>query len=272
MELNRSQIKVPFAETNVGSSLSQMLTLSSAGNFTLATGFPLSSSTDTTDFSVASATTNGCSANTTLGSRRELHARGYLSTAIQRPASGYGHLSGEQLDQPGECAADRNRRPGDREHNHACLRYEQWWTSAARPSPLTLTATIATATNAGAPTGTIVFMIDNTAEPPVAVTGTSASLTLTLPTGTHVVTATYSGDTNYASSVGTSSITVVQPATDCGDAGNQRSLCPGCHAVHPDGEYLLHVVVRRITGNVAISVDGGARPSGHHQFDSVSYR
>ncbi|HTJ70685.1 MAG TPA: Ig-like domain repeat protein [Actinospica sp.] len=76
-------------------------------------------------------------------------------------------------------------------------------TSSANPSPVnqpgTITATVAALTpGSGTPTGTVTFSIDGTAQAPVTLSDTSASLNLaTLPAGPHQITATYSGDDEF---------------------------------------------------------------------------
>ena len=69
---------------------------------------------------------------------------------------------------------------------------------------VTLTAVVATAAT-GIPTGTVTFTIDGQAQAPVSLTEVGGSdqatfTTSTLMPGTHAITATYSGDTTFASS------------------------------------------------------------------------
>ncbi|MEW2436099.1 Ig-like domain-containing protein [Streptomyces caniferus] len=94
---------------------------------------------------------------------------------------------------------------------------------ASAPDPsafgeaVTFTATVAvTSPGAGSPTGTVTFVIDGAGGGTLTgtVTGGTASVTTsTLEPGTHNVTATYSGDANFAGSVGTDTQTVNQSAT-----------------------------------------------------------
>ena len=84
--------------------------------------------------------------------------------------------------------------------------------SASFGQPVTVSATIKTAS--GTPTGTVQFAVNgvNSGTPVVLNNGT-ASITLNgLPSGTNTVTATYSGDNTYASSTGTPLSVVVVPA------------------------------------------------------------
>jgi sugar lactone lactonase YvrE len=254
--LNRSQIKVPFAATNVGSSENRLLTLTSAGNLTLATGFPLSAGTDTVDFSVAPATTNGCSANTTLAPGVNC-----VLAAVFQPQSSGAFQDTVTFPASNSSTAVSAVLTGTGVMEIASTTTLTYMTSNGglplRGTPLTLMATIATTTNAGAPAGSVIFMIDNTAQPPVTVTGSLATLSITLPAGTHAVTATYSGDTHYASSIGTTSINVVQPAP------TSLTLATSVPYVQNGTQFTFTATVSStssfgaFSGNVNISVDGG---------------
>jgi hypothetical protein len=82
--------------------------------------------------------------------------------------------------------------------------------SSANPSvtgqPVSLTATVAPVAPATAtPTGTVTFTVDGAPQTPVTLNSGSASLSLaTLTSGTHTVTATYSGDAAYTASTSNS--------------------------------------------------------------------
>jgi hypothetical protein len=90
-------------------------------------------------------------------------------------------------------------------------------TASANPSSagqsITFTATISASGSGTAPTGTVQWLVDNSKQGgpvPVSTTGgvTTATLSLTLNGGTHSVTASYSGDSNYLASSGTLQETV----------------------------------------------------------------
>ena len=93
-------------------------------------------------------------------------------------------------------------------------------TSVAIAEAVTFTATV-TPNTAGAtgPTGTVTFTVDNVAQTPVSTLSTASPYTATFKTdfpsaGTHVVSATYSGDSNYTMSSSSSvSVTVVSSGT-----------------------------------------------------------
>jgi subtilase family serine protease len=92
-------------------------------------------------------------------------------------------------------------------------------TSVAINEKVTFTATV-TPNTAGstAPTGTVTFTVDNVAQAPVTISAASP-YTATFPTdfpsaGAHVISATYSGDSNYTASSSTSvTVTVVSSGT-----------------------------------------------------------
>ncbi|MCH6163266.1 Ig-like domain-containing protein [Streptomyces marispadix] len=72
------------------------------------------------------------------------------------------------------------------------------------------------APGAGTPTGTVTFALSGgggSTTVPVAVDGTARLTVDSLPAGAYSVTATYSGDANFASSSGSDSHTVNQAAT-----------------------------------------------------------
>ena len=77
-----------------------------------------------------------------------------------------------------------------------------------------VTATATVKATSGTPTGTVQFAVNGiNSGSAVTLTNGTASVTLTgLPAGTNTVTATYSGDTTFASSTGTALSIVVAPA------------------------------------------------------------
>jgi hypothetical protein len=105
---------------------------------------------------------------------------------------------------------------------------------------VTFTATISASGQGSAPTGTVQWLVDNTKQGspvPVSTSGgvTTATLSLaTLSSGTHTITASYSGDTNYltssgsltqtvTASIGTSTTTTVSSSANPQTAGQPVS-------------------------------------------------
>jgi hypothetical protein len=91
---------------------------------------------------------------------------------------------------------------------------------------VTLTATVSPApgdpSNPGPPTGTVTFLLNGSTPlgPPVSLSGGVATLILsTLPLGMDPITASYSGDTNYAASTAPAQTVQVTPAPQISFAG-----------------------------------------------------
>jgi hypothetical protein len=79
---------------------------------------------------------------------------------------------------------------------------------------VTFTATVTPSTGTGSPTGSVTFTVDGTAQGPVGMSGGSASFsTANLSAGSHSITASYNGDSNYSTS---SSGTVTQTVNKAG--------------------------------------------------------
>src|SRR5215831_6583910 len=77
-------------------------------------------------------------------------------------------------------------------------------------SPISITVTSASSSTTTTPTGTLTIVVDGTTETSsLALSNGSATYNFSSTTlGSHVITATYSGDSNYASSSGTLTVTV----------------------------------------------------------------
>ena len=82
---------------------------------------------------------------------------------------------------------------------------------------VTFTATVAAASGSTVPSGTVEFAVDGTDESSVTLaSGTATYTTSFTTTGTHVITATYSGSTSYAASSATLDITDSASSTTTG--------------------------------------------------------
>ncbi|MCQ8188738.1 Ig-like domain-containing protein [Streptomyces rugosispiralis] len=89
----------------------------------------------------------------------------------------------------------------------------------AAPNPavagqsVTLTATVIPL-GTGTPTGTVTFVVSGGPTLTGTLSGGTTSVTASgLSVGTHIVTATYNGDTNFTSSTGTTAVVVIQAST-----------------------------------------------------------
>jgi hypothetical protein len=141
-------------------------------------------------------------------------------------------------------------------------------TSPAAGAPVTLTAAITpSAAGAAQPTGSVTFTVDGVSagvESVVAGSPSTASVTLSaLTSGSHAVAATYSGDTNYASSVSAAvtvtvgkspTTTVITPASLTPTAGGSLVVSAAITSTSP--------VSASPTGTVSFLMDGVAQGTG----------
>ncbi len=78
----------------------------------------------------------------------------------------------------------------------------------------TITATVAPSSGTGTPTGSVTFIVGGTQQPAATLTNGTATLMLTLPpVGGIVISASYSGDSTYAASYSSLTLTVAQAVT-----------------------------------------------------------
>ncbi len=150
--------------------------------------------------------------------------------------------------------------------------------SSANPSvfgqPVVFTATIVAATGSGTPTGTVTFVVDNTARAPVSVNSSGqASITLNnLIVGSHTVTANYSGDGTFAPSSPTVPVTqtvntvattlTLTASSDTVSTGQPVTLTVKVTAANPSTAIP--------TGSVVFVVDGITQPPVPLNADGVA--
>jgi|GEM_PF-2756000 len=210
--LSRSAASVPFPITNVNQSSTASLNLSNVGNAPL--NFPsanLANLTGSPQFTLASATTNGCATGVPYASGAGCNLTATFAPTVKGQAT---------------AAATFNTNAGNAASALLSGNGQQLVTTSATlavTSPTgaivygqtaVLSATVTPSSNAGAPTGTVTFTVDGRAQAPQAY-GTGA-YTLSLPTptvGTHTVSIAFSGDSLYASSSANTSFTVAKAAT-----------------------------------------------------------
>ncbi len=131
--------------------------------------------------------------------------------------------------------------------------------SPATGVTVTLTATVAHNSGTTAPTGTVTFTIDGTAETPVALTNGVATTTTSFSTGgAHTVLAAYSGDTNYYAS--TSATTTINVGA-AGGAATTTTLAASPATVALYGALTLTATVQSSTagtlaGTVTFTIGG----------------
>jgi sugar lactone lactonase YvrE len=211
--LRRSLGNITFPITNLGQASTASINLSNVGNAALT--FPtttLYTRTGSTAFTLAPSTSNGCAAGTPFAPGAGCNftatflptAKGTATASIlfntnavnTAAASALLTGSGQQLVATSTTLVVTSPT--------GTILYGQ---------PVTLTATITPASNAGAATGTVTFTVDNRAQTPQPFGTGTLTLTLNPTVGTHTVSVTFSGDTIYASSSATATFTVNKSTT-----------------------------------------------------------
>ena len=214
---NRAIPNVAFSPTNVGQSNIANLNVTSTGNSPLifnGTTLTSASGSGTADFTVAAASSNGCVLNTPIASGSECALTATFDPQIKNPSlsetatlvTNAPAASGALLTGAGVQLVSTSSTLVVTNPTSTTINYAQ---------NVVITATITPASNAGAaPAGNILFSVDGKTQPTQALSGTSATLNLTSPgVGTHVVTVSYTGDSNYASSSASLSFTIAKAAT-----------------------------------------------------------
>jgi hypothetical protein len=128
--------------------------------------------------------------------------------------------------------------------------------------PVTITATVGPNGSGGpAPTGTVTFSVDGTAQPPTTLSAGQATLTLgSLSGGAHTITAAYSGDSVYAADTSGSLIQTVLPDSTTTTVSSTAEPSVTGQA----GSVTAHVASGpgqgTPTGSATFVVDGTAQP------------
>jgi sugar lactone lactonase YvrE len=269
IEFNRTSIAVAYPITNVGTSSSSVaVTLTNTGNSSLNTGSTLFSGTDTTDFALASATTNGCTPNESLtpGGNCLLAATfnpqsvATLTDTVSFPSSNAANLSSAKVVLGGSGANEITTSLA------LTVSYGQLYLGqlyVPTSQSLTVTATITPVTSGSSASGTVVFTVDGSVQKAVSVTnGTSitATMSLTLLTGPHTISAVYSGDSAYDGSSANLSIIALTPqATTLSAAYTTLSAGSVANTMNINliGTLSYTGLVVPIGGTMAFTVDGG---------------
>jgi len=209
--LQRSVANVTFPITNVNQTSTASINLTNVGNAPL--NFPstnLSTITGSQEFTLASSTTNGCTAGTPYAPgagcnftasfaptvRGAVTASATFNTNAANSASALLTGNGQQLVTTSSTISVQSPT--------GAIVYGQ---------AVVITASVTPSSNVGAPTGTVVFTVDGRAQAPLAYGTGTYSLTLNPAVGTHAVSIAFSGDGLYASSSANTSFTVGQAVT-----------------------------------------------------------
>ncbi len=213
--LNRSFGNVTFPITNVNETSNVTFSLANTGNAALSFPGPqlASPTTPTTIFAVTAASGNGCS----LGSSVAPGSNCLLNASFSAPATGSFSQAFSFTTNAANDAAAQALLAGTGDHlvstTTAISITSPTTSTIGFGAPVVLSTVVSLASNSGTPTGTITLSVDGQARPPVAFGTGTIPLTLNLPVGMHVVTASFSGDSVYASSGSSVSFSVVRAST-----------------------------------------------------------
>ena len=209
--LNRALGAISFPLTNVGQSSSESISVSDSGNATL--NFSTTPVTTASgNFSASAAQSNGCAQGTPVASG----ANCLLNALFDPPDRG----TSSQTISFATTAANNGSIGATLSGTGAQLFPTS--TAVAVTSPtgtiafgqqVVVTVTVTPSSTTSTPTGTMTISIDGTARAAQPYGAGTYTVSLNLPVGTHVVSATFSGDTVFASSGGTNSFTVAKAAT-----------------------------------------------------------
>jgi sugar lactone lactonase YvrE len=227
---NRAVPPVAYSPTNVGQSNIASVNVTSTGNAPLSfNSATLTSATgNTADFSIAASQTNGCALATPLAPGAQCALTATFAPLVKSPAltetatlltnAPAAAVSGAVLTGAGVQLVSTSTTLAVTSPTSSTINYAQ---------NVVVTATITPASNAGAaPTGNIIFSVDGKTQPTQSLTGSTGTLNLTSPgVGTHVVTVSYTGDSNYASSSASLSFTIAKAAT-----ATTLAIAPGISA------------------------------------------
>jgi len=226
-KLNRLQGTIVLGRANINTTTPPFTGyIADSGNQALSLGTPDYTATgNTSNFNITSPSSNGCVNGTQLGGGFDCTLQATFS-----PGANVGNYS-EQLSFSSNAL---NTSSPSLTLTGVGLNQATTSTTLAQTSPasgnasfgqtVTITATV-TSTKAGTPTGTVAFSVDGGQPRNIALTGNTASINLTgLTGGTHSISATYSGDLNFAPSNSSISITVNRvPSTTVIVQTNQNS-------------------------------------------------
>jgi len=208
LELNRTQPSYTYPITAVGSTSSLIpVMLTNTGNATLTTGSSLDSGTDTTDFLIAAASSNGCTTSESLTAGQQCalsttfqpQSAAVLTDTITFPTSNALNIAKATLTGTGA--------QGGATSTTALLIPT---TTVVAGQSVSMTAAVTL--SAGTAAGSISFFDGSTLLGSATLSSGSASYSTTLlSVGTHSITATYGGQTGISS--GSSSTATVVAVT-----------------------------------------------------------
>ncbi len=213
---NRALPITDFPNTNLNTSNSATLNVTNTGNAALNfTGPTLTTATgDTAVFSIASATSNGCGVGVPVapGAACGLSATftpvakgNFSETATLVTNAANAAVSGAVLTGTGVFLVSTSTAIAVTSPTTPTINYSQ---------PVTVSITVTPTTNAGAaPTGTVKFTVDGKQQSQALPANGVVTVTMNPAVGIHAVSASYGGDSLYASSSNSFSFTVLKAVT-----------------------------------------------------------
>jgi hypothetical protein len=248
----------PFPDTNINTSNTAPLNVTNTGNVTLAfNGATTTTATgNTAVFSVGPASSNGCTTSTTLASGAQCGlvatftptAKGtnYAETLSLVTNAANAASSGAQLTGTGVFLISTTTTITVTQPTTSTINYAQ---------AVTVSITIVPASNAGAtPTGVVKITVDGKLQSQTLPASGVVTVTLNPAVGTHVVSASYSGDVNYASSSNSYSFTVLKAVTT-----TALTIAVGSAGANPTLTFTANVTSATATGETGtVSFYSGA--------------
>jgi hypothetical protein len=244
---NRAQPVTPFPDTNINTSNTAPLNVTNTGNVTLAfNGATTTTATgNTAAFAVTAASSGGCTTATTLasGSACGLVATftptvkntNYSETLSLVTNAANAASSGALLTGTGVFLIGTTTTIAVTQPTTPTINYAQ---------AVTVSITIVPASNAGAaPTGVVKITVDGKLQSQNLPSNGVATVTLNPAVGTHVVSASYSGDVNYASSSNSYSFTVLKAVTT-----TALTIAVGSQGANPTLTFTANVASTTATG------------------------
>jgi len=244
---NRARPVTPFPNTNINTSNTAPLNVTNTGNVTLAfNGATTTTATgNTAAFAVTAASSGGCTTTTTLtsGSACGLVATftptvkntSYSETLSLVTNAANAANSGALLTGTGVFLIGTTTTIAVTQPTTPTINYAQ---------AVTVSITVVPASNAGAaPTGVVKITVDGKLQSQNLPANGVATVTLNPAVGTHVVSASYSGDVNYASSSNSYSFTVLKAVTT-----TALTITVGSQGANPTLTFTANVASTTATG------------------------
>ena len=153
------------------------------------------------------------------------------------------------------------------------ISFAPWSPTVPANQPLTTVVTVTGNANGGTATGTVTLSSGSYQSSAVALTGGSASITIpasTLPTGTDLITASYSGDSAFDPGINTEYATVTAPVpASFSLSGSAVSIAPG--ATTGNTSTITVTPAGGFTGSVSLSAALTGSPAGAIDPPTVSF-